>query len=201
MRYRMRVRNVRRRCSMTRIRSRSPPSFCQWNDDMFPSAMGEQRRSRSNSRLREPAGFIVLKMSIQDAYIAPRSVYLRNDPPTLVRDVKEKIYDDIERIPLKQQQLFFLDPTRIARAESGMIAIEPLDFWQPLALYGITNGAEIMCVRWCSDCCRTLCDCEEEYGCPDAWRDVLYSGSTLMLNDLDGLSEEEDMLFDWSFPE
>ena len=144
-------RNARRRCSMTRIRSRSPPSFCQWNDDMFPSAMGEQRRSRSSSRLREPAGFIVLKVSIQDAYIAPRSVYLRNDPSTLVRDVKEKIYDEIERIPLKQQQLFFLDPTRIARAESGMIAIEPLDFWQPLALYGITNGAEIRCVRWCSD--------------------------------------------------
>jgi hypothetical protein len=168
---------------------------------MFPSAMGEQRSSRSSSRLREPAGFIVLKVSIQDAYIAPRSVYLRNDPSTLARDVKEKIYDEIERIPLKHQQLFFLDPTRIARVESGIIAIKPLDFWKSLALYGITDGAEIRCVKWCRSCCRTLCDCGEEFGCPDAWRDVLYSGSTLMLNDLDGLSEEEDMLFDQGFPE
>ena len=197
----MRVRNVRRRCSMTRIRSRSPPSFCQWNDDMFPSAMGEQRRSRSSSRLREPAAFIVLKVSIQDAYIAPRSVYLRNDPSTLVRDVKEKIYDEIERIPLKHQQLFFLDPTPIARVESGMIVIEPLDHWQPLALYGIPDGAEIRCVKWCRSCCRTLCDCEEEFGCPNVWRDVLYSSSRLMWDDLDGLSEEEDMLFDPAFPE
>ena len=33
------------------------------------------------------------------------------------------------------------------------------------------------------------------------WRNVLYSGSRLMLDDLDGLSEEEDMLFDPAFPE
>ena len=192
------VRNVRRRCSMTRIRSRSPPSFCQWNDD---SALGEQRRSRSSSRLREPPGFIVLKVSIQDAHIAPRSVYLRNDPSTLVRDVKEKIYDEIERIPLNHQQLFLLDPTPIARVESGMFPIEPLDHWQPLAFYRITDGAEIRCVKWCRSCCRTLCDCEEEFGCPNVWRDVLYSSSRLMWDDLDGLSEEEDMLFDPAFPE
>ena len=43
--------------------------------------------------------------------------------------------------------------------------------------------------------------CYEEFGCPDAWQDVLYSGSRLMLDDLDGFSEEEDMLFDPAFPE
>ena len=195
------VRNARRRCSMTRSRSRSPPSFCQWSE---PSAMGEQRRSGSNSPMREPPGlYIVLKVSIQDdAYIStPRSVYLRNDPSTLVLDVKAKIYDQIERIPFKHQQLFFLDPTQIAGAESGMSVIEPLKYWQPLALYGITDGAEIRCVQWCTSCWRTLCDCEEEYGCPDVWRDVLYSGSRLMLNDLDGLSSEEDMLFEPGFPQ
>lgn len=197
------VRNARRRCSMTRSRSRSPPSFCQWSGSSSsePSAMGEQRRSGSSSRLIEPPGLIVLKVSIQDAYMTPRSVYLRNDPSTLVLDVKAKIYDQIERIPFKHQQLFFLDPTRIAGAESGMIVIEPLKYWQPLALYGITDGAEIRCVQWCTSCWRTHCDCEEEYGCPDVWRDVLYSGSRLMLNDLDGLSEEEDMLFEPGFPQ
>ena len=145
------VRNVRRRCSMTRIRSRSPPSFCQWNDD---SALGEQRRSRSSSRLREPPGFIVLKVSIQDAHIAPRSVYLRNDPSTLVRDVKEKIYDEIERIPLKHQQLFFLDPTRISGTSSATIAVEPLKDGYTLASYGIEDGAELRCIKWCKSCGR-----------------------------------------------
>ena len=159
---------------------------------MFPSAMGEQRRSRSSSRLREPAAFIVLKVSIQDAYIAPRSVYLRNDPSTLVRDVKEKIYDEIERIPLKYQQLFFLDPTLIARVESSIISIEPLDWWRPLARYGITDGAEIRCVKWCRICCRKLCVCDHSF----KWRDVMHSGSRLMFDDLDGLSDEESVLHD-----
>ena len=181
------VRNARRRCSMTRSRSRSPPSFCQWSE---PSAMGEQRRSGSNSPMREPPGlYIVLKVSIQDAYITPRSVYLRNDPSTTVLDVKATIYDEIERIPLKYQQLFFLDPTRIARNESAIIAIEPLDFWQPLALYGITDGAEIRCVKWCEICWGKLCVCPGLF----TWRDVLYSGSRLTFDDLGGL---EDEIFD-----
>ena len=140
--------------------------------------------------------FIVLKVST-GAYITPRSVYLPNDPSTTVMDVKEKIYDEIERIPLHHQQLFFLDPTRIARFESTIIPIEPLDWWQPLALYGIRDGAEIRCVKWCRDCCRKLCDCGEEF----KWRHVLASGSRLVMDDLDCISEEEDILFDWNFPE
>ena len=139
----------------------------------------------------EPAAFIELKVSIGE-YSTPRSVYLRNDPSTIVLDVKEKIYDEIERIPLKYQQLFFLDPTRIARVESAIIAIEPLDYWQPLELYGITDGAEIRCVKWCRICCRKLCVCDHSF----KWRDVMHSGSRLMFDDLDGLSDEESVLHD-----
>ena len=69
------------------------------------------------------------------AYMTPRSIYVRNDPSTRILDIKVKIYDEIERIPLKHQQLLFLDPTRIARVELAIIAIEPLDFWKSLALY------------------------------------------------------------------
>ena len=188
---------------MTRSRSRSRSRTGARSDNSFPSASSatdSQSWCRNSSQLRESAAFIVLKVSM-GAYSTPRSVYLPNSPSTTVLDVKEKIYDEIERIPLKHQQLFFLDPTPIARVESGMIVIEPLDHWQPLALYGIPDGAEIRCVKWCRSCCRTLCDCGEEFGCPDAWRDVLYSSSRLMWDDLDGLSEEEDMLFDPAFPE
>ena len=164
--------------------------------------MGEQRRSGSSSRLIEPPGLIVLyielKVSIQDAYMTPRSVYLRNDPSTLVLDVKAEIYDQIERIPFKHQQLFFLDPTRIAGEESPIVPIEQLDFREPLALYGIADGAEIRCVKWCRWCCKTLCHCGEQF----KWRDDLYSGSRLMLDDLDDLSSgDEDILYDRNFPQ
>ena len=95
---------------MTRSRSRSRFRTGARSDSSHssaPSAIDSQRRSRSSSRMREPAGFIVLKVSM-GAYIAPRSVYLRNDPSTTILDVKEKIYDEIERITLKHRQLFFL---------------------------------------------------------------------------------------------
>ena len=36
---------------------------------------------------------------------------------------------------------------------------------------------------------------------PTGWCDVLYNDSRLMLDDLDGLSEEEDMLFACNFPQ
>ena len=188
---------------MTRSRSRSRSRTGARSDNSLtsaPNATHSQSWCRNSSQLRESAAFIVLKVSM-GAYMTPRSIYLRNGPSTRILDIKVKIYDEIERIPLKHQQLFFLDPTRIARVESGIIAIERLEFWKPLALYGITDGAEIRCVKWCRSCCRTLCDCGEEYGCPDAWRDDLYSGRRLMLDDSDGLSEEEDMLFDPAFPE
>ena len=51
--------------------------------------------------------FIVLKVSM-GAYITSRSVYLHNGPSTTILDIKAKIYDEIERIPFKHQQLFFL---------------------------------------------------------------------------------------------
>ena len=177
---------------MTRSRSRSRPRTGVRSDNSLVTNAPSTTDSRYSS-LRDP---IVLRVSM-GAYITPRSVYLPNDPSTTVMDVKEKIYDEIERIPLHHQQLFFLDPTRIARFESPIIPIEPLDWWQPLALYGIRDGAEIKCVKWCRDCCRELCDCGEEF----KWRHVLASGSRLVMNDLDCISEEEDILFDWNFPE
>ena len=173
-------------CSRT-----SPPSATDYQSFGQPSqpAQLHQLTQRYSSRLMEPAAFIELKVSI-GAYSTPRSVYLRNDPSTTVLDVKATIYDEIERIPLKYQQLFFLDPTRIARNESAIIAIEPLDFWQPLALYGITDGAEIRCVKWCEICWGKLCVCPGLF----TWRDVLYSGSRLTFDDLGSLSDETSML-------
>ena len=177
---------------MTRSRSRSRSRTGVRSDgDSAPSTTDSRYSS-----LREPGMFIVLKVSM-GAYITPRSVYLPNDPSTDVMNVKEKIYDEIERIPLHHQQLFFLDPTRLARFESTIIPIEPLEWWQPLAFYGIRDGAEIRCVKWCRDCCRELCDCEEDF----KWRHVLASGSRLVMDDLGCISEEEDILFDWNFPE
>ena len=179
-------------CSRT-----SPPSSTDYQSFGLPSqpsqlhhltqhfATDHLRNLRYSSRLMEPAAFIELKVSIGE-YSTPRSVYLRNDPSTTVLDVKATIYDEIDRIPLKYQQLFFLDPTRIARNESAIIAIEPLDFWQPLAFYGITDGAEIRCVKWCEICWEKLCVCPSLF----TWRDVLYSGSRLTFDDLGGLGDE-----------
>ena len=181
---------------MTRSRSRSRPRTGVRSENSLVTHALSTIDSRYSS-LREPGVFIVLKVSM-GPYIRPRSVYLPNDPSTTIMDVKEKIYDEIERIPLHHQQLFFLDPTRIARFESTIIPIEPLDWWQPLALYGIRDGAEIRCVKWCTFCCRTLCHCDEKF----KWRDDLYSGSRLMLEDLGRLSsEDEDILYDRNFPQ
>ena len=189
---------------MTRSRSRSRSRTGARSDNSFPSASSatdSQSWCRNSSQLIESAAlmqqFIVLKVSM-GAYITSRSVYLHNGPSTTILDIKAKIYDEIERIPFKHQQLFFLDPTQIARFESAIIPIEPLHYWEPLSLYGIANGAEIRCVKWCTFCCRTLCHCGEKF----KWRDDLYSGSRLMLDDLDGLSEEEeDILYDRNFPQ
>ena len=169
----------------------SPPNATDYQSFGEPSKPSQlhQLTKRYSSRLMEPAAFIELKVSI-GAYSTPHSVYLRNDPSTTVLDVKATIYDEIERIPLKSQQLFFLDPTRIARTESAIIAIEPLDFYQPLALYGITDGAEIICVKWCKICWGKLCVCPDLF----TWRDVLYSGSRLTFDDLGGLSDEASVL-------
>ena len=181
---------------MTRSRSRSRPRTGVRSENSLVTHALSTIDSRYSS-LREPGVFIVLKVSM-GPYITPRSVYLPNDPSTTIMDVKEKIYDEIERIPLHHQQLFFLDPTRIARFESTIIPIEPLDWWQPLALYGIRDGAEIRCVKWCRDCCKKLCDCGEEF----KWRHVLASGSRLVMDDFVRLlPKEEDILFDWNFPE
>ena len=181
---------------MTRSRSRSRSRTGVRSDNSLstsaPSATDLLSLDRYSSRLKEAAAFIVLKVSM-GAYIStPRSVYLPNNPSTTVLDVKEKIYDEIERIPLRYQQLFFLDPTRIARVESSVISIEPLDWWRPLARYGIADGAEIRCVKWCRICCRKLCVCDHSF----KWRDVMHSGSRLMFDDLDGLSDEESVLHD-----
>ena len=181
---------------MTRSRSRSRSRTGVRSDNSLstsaPSATDLLSLDRYSSRLKEAAAFIVLKVSM-GAYIStPRSVYLPNNPSTTVLDVKEKIYDEIERIPLRYQQLFFLDPSRIARVESSVISIEPLDWWRPLARYGIADGAEIRCVKWCRICRRKLCVCDDSL----KWRDVMHSGSRLTFDYLDGLSDEEGVLDD-----
>ena len=185
---------------MTRSRSRSRSRTGARSDNSFTSATratDSQSWCRNSSQLRESAAFIVLRVSM-GAYMTPRSIYLRNDPSTRILDIKVKIYDEIERIPLKHQQLFFLDPTRIAGEESAIVPIEQLDFREPLALYGISDGAEIRCEKWCKWCCKTLCHCGEQF----KWRDDLYSGSRLMLDDLDDLSSgDEDILYDRNFPQ
>ena len=99
---------------------------------------------------------IVLKVDMGDA--TRRSISLRNDPLTKVWDVKKKIYKEIERIPIKNQQLFFLDRTRISGTSSATIAVEPLKDEYTLASYGIEDGAEIRCMKWCKLCGRT-CRC------------------------------------------
>ena len=77
------------------------------------------------------------------------SISLRNYPFTKVWDVKKKIYKEIERIPIKNQELFFLDRT----LPSGT-AVKPLKDGYTLASYGIEDGAELRCIKWCKSCGR-----------------------------------------------
>ena len=92
-----------------------------------------------------------------------RYISLSNYPFTKVWDVKKKIFKKIERIPIKNQQLFFLDRTRISGTSSATIAVEPLKDEYTLASYGIEDGAEIRCMKWCKFCGRT-CECVLEFG-------------------------------------
>ena len=85
-------------------------------------------------------------------------ICLSNYPFTKVWDVKKKIFKKIERIPIKNQLLFFLDRTRISGTSSATIAVEPLKDEYTLASYGIEDGAEIRCMKWCKLCGRT-CRC------------------------------------------
>ena len=86
---------------------------------------------------------------------APKNhvISLSNYPFTKVWDVKKKIYKEIERIPIKNQELFFLDRT----LPSGT-AVKPFKDGYTLASYGIEDGAEIRCMKWCKLCGRT-CRC------------------------------------------
>ena len=142
--------------SRSRIRSRSR-SRTGARSDRAPSA-DPSRRSRTSSRWssQDPAGFIVLKVDMGDATL--RSISLRNDPFTKDWDVKKKIYKEIERIPIKNQQLFFLDRTRISRTSSATVPFEALKSECILAFYGIEDGAEIRCMEWCQFCGGT-CEC------------------------------------------
>ena len=76
-------------------------------------------------------------------------ICLSNYPFTKVWDVKKKIFKKIERIPIKNQELFFLDRT----LPSGT-AVKPLKDGYTLASYGIEDGAELRCIKWCKSCGR-----------------------------------------------
>ena len=87
---------------------------------------------------------------------APKNhvISLSNFPFTKVWDVKKKIFKKIERIPIKNQLLFFLDRTRISGTSSATIAVEPLKDEYTLASYGIEDGAELRCIKWSKSCGR-----------------------------------------------
>ena len=133
--------------SRSRARSRSRTGA---RSDRAPSA---DPPTRGSSQYPDT---IVLKVDMVD--VTRRSISLRNYPFTKVCDVKKKIYKEIERIPIKNQQLFFLDRTRISGTSSATVVIEPLKDAYTLASYGIEDGAEIRCMKWCKLCGRT-CRC------------------------------------------
>ena len=96
---------------------------------------------------------------------APKNhvISISNYPFTKVWDLKKKIFRKIERIPIKNQLLFFLDRTRISGTSSATVVIEPLKDAYTLASYGIEDGAEIRCMKWCRFCGRS-CECVLEFG-------------------------------------
>ena len=133
--------------SRSRARSRSRTGA---RSDRAPSA-GPPNRDSSQDPDK-----IVLKVDMGDATNC--FISLRDYPFTKVWDVKRKIYKEIERIPIKNQQLFFLDRTRISGTSSATVVSEPLKDGCTLASYGIEDGAEIRCMKLCKFCCRT-CGC------------------------------------------
>ena len=130
--------------SSSRSRSRTGARSDNNNHTRAPSAGPPTRDSSQDPET------IVLKVNMGDALL--RRISLRNYPFTKVWDVKKKIYKEIERIPIKNQQLFFLDRTRISGTSSATIAVEPLKDEYTLASYGIEDGAEIRCMKWCKLC-------------------------------------------------
>ena len=130
--------------SRSRARSRSRTGA---RSDRAPSA-GPTTRDSSQDPDK-----IVLKVDMGDATHC--SISLRNYPFTKVWDVKKKIYKQIERIPIKNQVLFFLDSSGTS---SATIAVEPLKDGYTLASYGIEDGAELRCIKWCKSCGRH-CKC------------------------------------------
>ena len=124
--------------SRSRARSRSRTGA---RSDRAPSA-GPPNRDSSQDPDK-----IVLKVDMGDATNC--FISLRDYPFTKVWDVKRKIYKEIERIPIKNQELFFLDRT----LPSGT-AVKPLKDGYTLASYGIEDGAELRCIQWCKSCGR-----------------------------------------------
>ena len=121
-------------------------------------------RSRSRSRERAPSERSpcagppfressqdpdTIVITVDMGTVPYRSISLSNFPFTKVWDVKKKIYKEIERIPIKNQELFFLDRT----LPSGT-AVKPLKDGYTLASYGIEDGAELRCIKWCKSCGR-----------------------------------------------
>jgi hypothetical protein len=121
-------------------------------------------RSRSRSRERAPSERSpcagppfressqdpdTIVITVDMGTVPHRSISLSNFPFTKVWDVKKKIYKEIERIPIKNQELFFLDRT----LPSGT-AVKPLKDGYTLSSYGIEDGAELRCIKWCKSCGR-----------------------------------------------
>ena len=130
-------------------------------------------RSRSRSRERAPSERSpcagppfressqdpdTIVITVDMGTVQHRSISLSNFPFTKVWDVKKKIYKEIERIPIKNQLLFFLDRTRISGTSSATVVSEPLKDGCTLASYGIEDGAEIRCMKWCK-LCGAPCRC------------------------------------------
>ena len=134
--------------SSSRSRSRTGARSDNNNHTRAPSAGPPTRDSSQDPET------IVLKVDMGDP---ARRISLRNYPFTKVWDVKKNIYKEM-RIPIKNQQLFFLDRTRISGTSSATIVVDQLKNGYTLASYGIEDGAEIRCMKWCKFCGRT-CGC------------------------------------------
>ena len=126
--------------SRSRIRSRSR-SRERAPSERFPCAGPPNRESS-----QDPDTIVI---TVDMGTVQYRSISLSNFPFTKVWDVKKKIYKEIERIPIKNQELFFLDRT----LPSGT-AVKPLKDGYTLASYGIEDGAELRCIKWCKSCGR-----------------------------------------------
>ena len=135
--------------SRSRIRSRSR-SRERAPSERFPCAGPPSRESS-----QDPDTIVI---TVDMGAATKHSISLSNYPFTKVWDVKKKIFKKIERIPIKNQVLFFLDRTRIYGTSSATIVFEPLKDEYTLASYGIEDGAEIRCMKLCKLCGR-ICRC------------------------------------------